>query len=145
MANTLTVVAGPPFGGKSRMIRERMAADPSLVLVDFTAVFAAISGEERDPETRRYPVRATGDPRLAYAAGVYTRAVEHAAFTEQRGFVTTAKRDQIDRLKELAATRWVEIVDPGEGVVRDRMAHYYGGAVPDECENAMSGWYGGRR
>lgn len=141
MANTLTVVAGPPFGGKSRIIRERMERDPSLVLIDFTALYVALTGVQRDPETGRYPVRATGDNRLPFTAGVFTRAVEHAAFTEQRGFVTTAKRDAIERLLELASTNRIEIVDPGEAVIRDRMEAYYGGAVPEECQSAVSGWY----
>ncbi len=65
MANTLTVVAGPPGGGKSRSIRDRMENDGSLVLIDYTALFVALAGQRRSP-AGRYPIRVTGDPRLSY-------------------------------------------------------------------------------
>lgn len=141
MANTLTVVAGPPGGGKSRWIRERMAEDPSLMVVDYTAMYAALTGQRRDSEGR-YPIRSTGDPKLATVAGVWTRAVEHLAFTGQRGFVTTAKRDRIPSILELADTKRVRVVDPGEAIARQRLADLYGGILPPECENALAGWYG---
>lgn len=143
MANTLTVVAGPPFGGKSRWIRARLRG--SMVWIDFTSLFAAISGEERDPVTRRYPVRQTGDSRLAFAALLRIIAVERAAIAGLEGFVTISRPDQIEELARTALTDRVEIIDPGEDTVRERMRDYYDGAVPQECEGAVSGWYGGWR
>ena len=139
MANTLTVVAGPPFGGKSRFVRSRLKG--SEIWIDYTSLFAALAGQERDPETRRYPVRDTGDPRLAYTALVRVIAIERAAESGLSGYVTTSRREDISRLQDLASTDRLWIVDPGEDVVRDRMSAYYDGAVPGECEGAVAGWY----
>ena len=62
MANRLTVVAGPPGGGESRWIRQRMEQDLSLILIDYTALFVALTGQRRD-EDGRFPIRVSGDPR----------------------------------------------------------------------------------
>ena len=56
--------------------------------------------------------------------------------------MTTAKRDQVRTLMRRADTNRSAIVDPGEEAVRERMRSYYAGSVPEECENAVSGWYG---
>lgn len=117
-----------------------MARDPSLVLIDYTALWVALTGERRD-ENGRYPIRVSGDQRLAYVAGVWYSAVERAAFSGQRGYVTTAKRDRVEEIQRLADTNRLQVVDPGEEVARGRLADLYGDAMPEECESALNGWY----
>ena len=43
----LEIIAGPAGGGKSQVIEQERA--PGNVVIDFTRIFVAVTGVERDP------------------------------------------------------------------------------------------------
>ena len=147
MANTLTVVAGPPGGGKYRWMRERVLRDGSLVVIDYQALFAAFA--MREPMALgEWPDIQEGDPRRAYVATQWFVAVERAAETGQRGFVTTSDPSRIDGIERLAQTNRVQVFDPGRAVAESRIMELYEELdtdIPANCVAAMNRWYGGRR
>ena len=142
----LEVIAGPAGGGKSQVIEQERS--PGDVVIDFTALYVAVAGVQRDPVTGRYPERLDGDPRLPLVSALRDRAIEEAAARELNGFVTTSdsRPSSINRLATLAAAPGVEvaqvrIIDPGEDVVRARLADPVSGALSSACESALDRWY----
>ena len=55
-----------------------LANGEATILADVTALWAALTGAVRDPETGLYPERADADPGLAVARQVQERAVRVA-------------------------------------------------------------------
>ena len=141
MPSKLTIVAGPPGGGKSGFVRDRLAEDPERIQIDYTALFAALAAQERDPDTRLYPMRAADDPKLEAASYLWYQAISVARIVSQPGYITTAKRAKIEELKGLADTDDVRIIDPGRDVAESRLRSMYGGELPVECKRALDGWY----
>lgn len=136
------IVAGPPGGGKTGYVRDQMKRTGGIQ-VDFTALFAALTGEERDAEGR-YPIRQDGDERLLAASRVWLMAVGIAATgLEVPVYITTANKQKIDQLKELADTTDVHTVDPGRATCERRLRQKYDGELPVQCEKALARWYGG--
>ena len=139
----LEVIAGPPGGGKSQAIeQERLPGD---VVIDFTALYVALTGVQRDPVTGRYPERIDGDPRLPLVSALRDRAIEEAAARELDGFVTTSdsRPESLDRFARLAASTGVgaaaiRVIDPGEDVVRARLSDPVTGNLSSGCESALS-------
>ena len=78
----IRIVRGPAGGGKSQWIRERMG--PSDVLLDYTTLWAAVTGAERDA-AGKFPIRRDGDPRLAMVEWLRIAAVRQAAERELDG------------------------------------------------------------
>ena len=114
---SLTLVEGPAGGGKSAVVRDMQEAGEVQVAADVTALWAALSGAQRDPETGRYPVRSDDDPAL-HAARVAQTAV--AGFAVREGYdvaVTTSRRGQEARWRGMAEEARVPFrvrtVDPG--------------------------------
>ena len=136
----LAIVRGPAGGGKSQWIRERIG--PADVLVDYTALWAALTAAERGPDGK-YPIRLDGDPRLALVEWVRMAAIRQAAERELSGYVTTSdsRPEAVERLQAAGATGPVETVDPGEAVVRARLADAVTGALSPQCEVALARWY----
>ena len=136
----LSIVRGPAGGGKSQWIQERLR--PGEVVIDFTRLYVALAGVERGPDGR-YPVRQDGDPRLALAEYVRMVAVRQASDRELDGYVTTSdsRPEAVERLQAAGATGEVETVDPGESVVRARLADAVTGALSPQCEIALGRWY----
>ena len=85
----IATVRGPAGGGKSQWIRERLG--PSDVLLDFTALWAAVTAAERDA-TGKYPVREDGDPRLALVEWLRIAAIREAARRGFDGYATTSDK-----------------------------------------------------
>ena len=135
----IDIIAGPAGGGKSDYISERLRR--GLVVLDFTRLFVAISGAERDAQGR-YPVRESGDPLLPLAAYLQTTALRQAAARELSGFVTTSDPEAIERLHEAGATGATVTVDPGIETIKARLADPRTGKLSAECEKAIERWYG---
>ena len=135
----LVIVRGPAGAGKSGYVeRERQ---PGELLADFTAIYAALSGVTRGPDGK-YPVRQDGDPLVPLVAAVKAYIVREAAARELRGYVTTSDSSagELARLRELGAQPEPITLDPGEQVVRARLADDDGQLHP-QCEAALSRWY----
>ena len=103
---------------------------------------------QRDPVTGRYPERVDGDPRLPLVSELRDRAIAEAAARELDGYVTTSdsRPESLDRLARLAASAGVgaaaiRIIDPGEEIVRARLADAVTGTLSDSCESALARWY----
>lgn len=162
---SLHLVQGPAGGGKSAVVRDMLEAGEVQVAADVTALWVALSGVERDPETGRYPVR-LDDPAL-HSARVAQTAV--ASFALREGYdvaVTTSRPNQVERWETLVRERdgarfAVRTVDPGMDEVISRLAvegepgvddfeveitrrgiRPVRGHLSDECRKAIARWYG---
>ena len=139
---SLTLLEGPAGAGKSQEAARMLAAGEADVLADLTSLWAAMRGYERDGEGR-YPVRADNDPVLPLAS--YMRAaVVRAALREGLAVaVTTGTPDMATRwaavAEETGAAFTVRTIDPGEAVVRERLAE--NGTLSPACEKAVRRWY----
>ena len=131
-------VVGPAGGGKSQYIRDRLRPDD--VVLDYTALWAALTGAERDPVTGLYPERIDGDPRLALVQAVKNRALELAQKYEMDGYVTSSDSDDIERLAAITGLAAV-IIDPGLEVVLDRLRDAETGDLSPQCDKAVRRWY----
>lgn len=145
MPGVLTRLAGPAGAGKSQRARQMLDAGEADVLADFTSVYAAISGVERDPATGRYPVRRAGDPLLplaSYLRNVVAREGLRRGFRVLKTSSTRADRDADVRLAAAEGADFAEVViDPGWEVVRARLADAVTGELSTECDHALGRWY----
>ena len=142
---SLTLVEGPAGSGKSQIVAEMLAAGELDVVADLTAIWAALRGHERNSEGR-YPVRTDDDPAIRTGLAAYIRAavVRQALREDLDVGVTTGTPEMATKWGEVAAESGaafnVLTVDPGEGVVRDRLS--VDGVLSDECAGAIGRWYG---
>ena len=136
-----TIVAGPPGGGKSQWVLARLAEEPDAVQIDFTALFAAFAGQDRD-EQGRFPIRENGDQRLGTVALVRLTTIRTLTLAEKPFYVTTASPEHRDELRTIADTDDVVTLDPGRAVVTERLRRKYDGELPVQCEEALTKWYG---
>ncbi|MDE0289441.1 MAG: hypothetical protein OXM88_12850 [bacterium] len=134
----LILLEGPAGGGKSQ-IALMLADDPDVLIADVTRLWSAVGGYERP-----YPIRSEDDPALAAALYVQATVARYALRQGLDVVVTTSRRGQQERWQELAdeagTSMSVQTVDPGEQVVRDRLA--VDGVLSDACEGAIGRWYG---
>ena len=138
----LVLIQGPAGSGKSQLVAEMLEAGEVDVVVDLTRLWVALSGVERGP-TGRYPVRLDDDKALPAAFAVKQLAARRALETGADTAVTTSVRNQEPRWQKLAAealaTFSTRVVDPGEEVVKERLAGPEG--LSPECAKAISRWY----
>ena len=136
----LSILRGPAGGGKSQVIAARLR--PGEVVIDFTAIWAAVTGAVRGPDGK-FPIREDNDPRLALAEYLRMTAIRQASERELTGYVTTSdsRAEAVERLQAAGATGPVETVDPGESVVRARLADAVTGQLSAQCELAVGRWY----
>ena len=141
----LILVEGPAGGGKSQLIAAMLAAGEIDLAADVTALWAALSGAVRDPETGLYPPRSDDDAALQVARYVQAVAVRQGLEEGYSVGVTSSQRDQAERWRELAedsdAEFAVRTVDPGRAAVVRRLADA-SGILSDQCSAAISRWYG---
>ena len=77
---------------------------------------------------------------LPFVSAVKAAALSLAVERELSGFVTSSARDDVAVLERITRTAAV-VIDPGELVVRARLADPETGELSDECENAVGRWY----
>ena len=138
------LIQGPAGGAKSQVAAEMLEAGEVQVLADTTALWVALSGVQRGPGGR-YPVRQDDDPALAVALYVQTVSARRGLEDGADVAVTTSRRGQETRWRRVAdstGTQFVvRTVDPGEDVVRARLAEP-DGQLSDPCAKAVARWYG---
>ena len=141
-----TLISGPAGAGKSavaRQLREDWLAEGGepVAVADFQSLYAAVSGDVRGPDGL-FPLR---DERLLPVVEYLRRALLTAA--RERGLrliATNSDGDPARRaflLKELGEGASERVVDPGEEIVRARLADPTTGTLSEECNAAVNRWY----
>ena len=130
-------IAGPAGSGKSAYVAANLRA--GWVTVDFTQIYVGLTGAVRGADGR-YPERVTGDPVLPLVSAVKAVVLSMAIERELDGFVTTSSRDDVPMLEAKTGQKAV-VIDPGESVIRARLADAVTGELSSECGNALSRWY----
>ncbi|MCY4396343.1 MAG: hypothetical protein OXC10_14540 [Rhodospirillaceae bacterium] len=142
---TNLLLSGPAGAAKSALARQMLRDNPNLrAVADFQAIYAALTLVERGPDGR-YPVRPESDDLLPLAEYV-RRAVITGAVQREIGIIATNSDGDLDRrqflLAQLGEGATERIVDPGEDIVRARLADPMDGALSPECDGAIQRWYG---
>ena len=139
---TLHLVEGPAGAGKSQVTAELVEAGTVAVVADVTALWVALSGVKRGPDGR-YPVREDDDPALGTARYLQAVAVRHALEQDADVAVTTSRPGQAARWRHVSTRHTLEVttVDPGEEVVRQRLALPETGELSPECQRAIDRWF----
>ena len=140
------LLSGPAGGAKSQEARRLLAEnDGPAVAADFQSLFVALRLLLRNPVTGLYPTRTDADgvflPLTEYArrviiSGARARGIDVIA-TNSSGS-PALRRELLDLLGDGATER---IIDPGEDVVRGRLADPATGEVGPECSEAVDRWY----
>ena len=143
MANLL--LSGPAGGGKSAVLRELLAeATEPTIASDFQSIVAALLQHQRLPDGK-YPLRP--DWVLPVAERI-RREIFSAARDAQIRVIGTNSRGDADfremLLRRLGASAVERVVDPGEAVVRIRLADAATGELSGQCDQAIGRWYARR-
>ena len=132
-------VVGPAGSGKSQIVAaERRPGD---VLIDFTALWAALTGATRG-EDGRFPVRTDDDPALPLVSVAYWFTLSEAVKRELRGFVTSASRANVERLERITGQR-ARVVDVKPGPLLARLSEVDddGDFIDGACVSAVKRWW----
>lgn len=149
-------IVGPAGAGKSQVIESERR--PGDVLIDFTALFVALSGAVRGPDGA-YPERQDDDPVVPLTNAVQGMALYEATRRGLRGYVTSSRRRDVGRLETITGQA-ARIIDPGEDVIAGRLAvpievdlasffedpeglndSDLDGVISEECAKAAARWY----
>ena len=148
----LRIVAGPPFAGKTQWVQEQIdkrekAGERGLLLIDFTALYLAMFPGEADK------VRLPGSVGVPVTQYVREVVVQQAQERELDGYVTVARPETAERLRERLVQETITVVDTPETVVRERMKKHMRqmyairgnarrkDAIRSECEGAVDSWF----
>lgn len=138
------LLSGPAGSGKTQEAR-RLLEDHqgAAVVVDFSVIYASLTLLQRN-EAGRYPERGPELAHVAPLAELLRRNAIDAAVERDIYVVATnsdgspARRNLL--LQALGPGAQERILDPGEGVVRQRLA--VNGQVSQQCTEAIRRWYG---
>ena len=138
------LLSGPAGAAKSALARRLLAETPDLrAVADFQAIYAALTLVERGPDGR-YPLRAADDDLLPLTEYV-RRAIITGAVQREIGLIVTNSDGEIDRrqflLSKMGEGATERVIDPGEDIVKARLADPMDGALSPECEGAINRWY----
>ena len=136
-----TRLSGPAGAGKSQVARQMREENPRLVVADFQSIYAAITQDRRD-EQGRYPARV--EELLPLVEYTRRALITGAVAREFDVVVTNSDGDQQRRtflLQLLGANALERIIDPGEEVVRARLADTITGELSTDCNAAIYRWY----
>ena len=140
----LALIQGPAGSGKSQVAADMLEAGEVEVLLDVTAIWAALSGARRGPDGK-YPIRSEDDPALGAALYLQAVGARYALQQGARVAVTSSRRGQEARWAEVAREAGLEVtireVDPGEEIVRARLSDPDTGVLSGPCERAIGRWY----
>ena len=138
----LVLIEGPAGSGKSQEAARMLAAGEAAILADLTALWAAMRGFERDADGK-YPVRTEDDPALRLSAFMRAAVVRQALREGLDTIVTSGTPSMATRwalvAQETGSAFEVRTIDPGQQVVRERLA--VDGVLSSDCEKAVSRWY----
>lgn len=143
MPNVL--ISGPAGAAKSQTAleirRERQRNYELAIIVDFQALYAAISGDVRGLDGR-YPLR---DNRLLPTVEYMRQTLITAARNRDIGIIATNSDGDPDRradlLRRLGPDSHEAVIDPGEATVRARLADPRTGQLLEDCLQAIQRWY----
>ena len=113
------------------------------VVVDFQRLYAALTGDERDPETGRYPERQDRHSFLLPMVEYLRRTAITGA--QQRDIYTIITNSDGDRERRdfllglLGAGATERIIDPGITTVTQRLS--VDGQLSRQCGDAIQRWY----
>ena len=135
------LLSGPAGGAKSQVAIEliKNATGPTIT-ADFQNLVVAMLALQRGPDGR-YPIRPewilplTEYVRTAMLVGAVNRDID-VVYTNSDG--DPARRDKL--LARLGSGATEQILDPGEEVVRSRLANS-NGKLSRECGKAIGRWY----
>ena len=134
---SIVPILGPAGAGKSQYIAATIR--PGWIIIDYTSLYVALSGVQRGADGK-YPERESGDPLLPFVAGLKTMALRMATERELSGFVTSSALADVEVLEKITGET-AKIIDPGEEVVRARLADPVTGELSPECSAALRRWY----
>ena len=127
------------------MLRNLLATDVVDLVADLTPLHSALRLIERGP-SGNYPERIQGDVALLTAIYMKVVVARRALSEGLKVAVTTSTPGQAEKWQaiadEFSAQFDVQLVDPGEAVVRERLG---GAGISEECSSAVERWYGSRR
>ena len=138
------LISGPAGAGKSQVaadaLRERSGP---WVLADFTALWAALLGLERN-EDGVYPTRVSG-PLLPLVEHMRREVIQESVRRDIGVIATNSdgtpqRRQALLKMLGPGSTEWV--MDPGRVEVSKRLASHNGGILTDDCQSAIGRWYG---
>lgn len=148
----MEIISGPPFAGKSQYVEREIAKaeERGQILIDLTRIYEALFPSVLD---RVRDEDAVGVPLANYIRMV---ALRQAIQRELPGYVTVARKELAERMAEEIGALRINIVDPGESVVRARakqhvaklwqlaaMRRRYASDrdIARNCDEAISAWY----
>ena len=136
----VNILRGPAGAGKSQWFEAN--SEPGDLWLDLTAIWAAVRNVERD-QKGRYPVRLSDDVGIRAAAYLKSVGIAFAERENLEAWTTTSSSapEAIERIREAGARGRVVTVDPGEAVVRRRLADPDTGELDPECDRALIRWY----
>ncbi len=138
------LLSGPAGAAKSALALELLAewTGGPVVLADFQAIYAALTGVRRGPDGR-YPLR---NPNLLPLVEYVRRAILTAARNRDIAVIATNSDGNAARrgvlLDELGEGATERVVDPGREVVSARLADAATGTLSPACSGAINRWYG---
>ena len=144
MPGELIRLAGPGGGGKSQLGRQMLVDGDADVLADTTAIYAVLSGEERDADGR-YPSRSDSALLLPTALYIRQTVVREALRRDLRVVKTSSTPTDLEAdralARELGAGFRQRIVDPGRVVIEGRLVNPRTGRLEPDCEQLINRWY----
>ena len=136
------LLSGPAGAGKSGIARELLADhDGPAIAADFQSIVVALLLLERGANGR-YPIR----PEWVLPIAEYVRRAAITGAREREIFTVLTNSDGSEArrqflLAELGMGATERVVDPGEEVVRARLADPVTEVLEPECDSAIRRWY----
>ena len=133
----ITPIVGPAGSGKSQYIAANLR--PGWIILDYTGLYAALTGVQRGPDGK-FPERMAGDPVLPLVSALKAVALSMATERQLDGYITSSARADVEVLERATGQKAV-VLDPGESVIRARLADPVTGELSGECASALARWY----